>query len=537
MRPPSKLASGRAGEGWEHLRAGRWSAARACFAHAETPEELEGLAWAAWWLDDEPVTFAARERAHRGYRDAGDAAGAARTATWLASDELDFHGAVTVAQGWLQRARRLLDPLGPCPEHGWLAFQEGYLAHAGGDTGSALSLAVRAAEVGRRFDVPDLEMLGLALEGASLVACADVPEGMRRLDEATAAALEDRAQIPISGAWTFCILVSACMAVADFERAAAWADRIAQFAERYSSRYMLAFCRAEYGALHLWRGRWAEADDVLSAALDDFALSRPAWAGGALVALAELRRREGRAGEAEALLDRAGARMSAQLCRARLELDRARPRDALERVERVLRGLPAERRIERVPALELLALAGAATGAHDRAAEAVAELRAVCAVTGATARAGADRADGALHAARGEHERARPLLEDAIDGYERSGTPYEAALCRRDLAASLAALGRLEAAAEETARATVTLRALSGSLQAARPDALEPLSAREREVLALIAEGLTNRQIAERLVLSEHTVHRHVTNLLGKLGLHSRTAAATLAARSGRTAP
>ncbi len=534
MRPPSKLASSRAEEGWEHLRAGRWSAARACFDDAETPEELEGLAWAAWWLDDEPATFAARERAHRGYRDAGDAAGAARTATWLASDELDFHGALTVAGGWLQRARRLLEPLGPCPEHGWLAFQEGYLAHAGGDTGTARTLAVRAADVGRRLDVPDLEMLGLALEGASLVACADVREGMRRLDEATAAALEDRAQVPISGAWTFCILVSACMAVADLERASAWCDRIGRFADRYSSRYMLAFCRAEYGALHLWRGRWGEAERVLSAALDDFERSRPAWAGGALVALAELRRRQGRADEALTLLDRAGARTAGQLCRARMELDRARPREALERVERVLRGLPGDRRLERAPALELLALAGATVGDLDRADEAVAALREVCPVAGEPVRAGADRADGVVHAARGDHERARTLLEDAVDAYERAGTPYEAALARRDLAASLTALDRPDAAAAETARAGVALQALSAASRA-DPDELEPLSAREREVLALVAEGLTNRQIAERLVLSEHTVHRHVTNLLGKLGLHSRTAAAALAARSGLT--
>jgi DNA-binding NarL/FixJ family response regulator len=358
---------------------------------------------------------------------------------------------------------------------------------------------------------------------------------MLRLDEATAAALEDRAQIPISGAWTFCFLVSACVAVADLDRASAWCDRIARFAERYGSRYMLAFCRAEYGALHLSKGRWAEAEDVLAAAVADFDRSRPAWAGGAQVALAELRRREGRAAEARALLDRAGATTASQLCRARLDLDSARPRDALERVERVLRGLPGDRRLERAPALELLALAGAAAGELDRAAEAVAALRAVCADTGAAVRAGADRADGAIQAARGEHERARTLLEDAVDGYDGAGTPYEAALARRDLAVTLAALGRAGAAAEETARASEGLRALSAAGRAHRPDALEPLSAREREVLALVAEGLTNRQIAERLVLSEHTVHRHVTNLLGKLGMHSRSAAAALAARSGLT--
>ena len=92
-------------------------------------------------------------------------------------------------------------------------------------------------------------MLGLALEGALLVADGAVGDGMRRLGEATVIAFEDRAQIPISAAWTCCFLVSACLRVYDFERAYAWTDRIADFAERYGSRWMLAFCRAEYGTV------------------------------------------------------------------------------------------------------------------------------------------------------------------------------------------------------------------------------------------------------------------------------------------------
>ena len=252
------------GAGWTELRAGRWEAARAAFAALpETAESLEGLSWAAWWLDDADAVFDARERAHRLYREAGNPSAAARMATWLASDELDFHGAATVAGGWLRRARRLLEPLEPGPDHGWLAFHEGYVAHAEGDRARAVELAVAAAEIGRRFDVPDLEMLGLALEGAAQVAAAEVEAGMGCLDEATAAALAGEATIPISSAWTCCFLVSACTAVRDYERASEWCDRIAEFAARYGSRYMLGFCRAEYGAVHLWRGHWAEAEALL----------------------------------------------------------------------------------------------------------------------------------------------------------------------------------------------------------------------------------------------------------------------------------
>src|SRR5262245_55048797 len=210
----NRVVADRVQAGWTALRAGRWSAARELFEEAfaaeESPEALEGLSWAAWWLDDAEAVFDARERAYVLYRNRGDAAAAARMATWLAADQLDFRGAAAVAAGWLRRAHRLLEPLEPGPDHGWLAFHDGYVAHRGGDTDRARELASSAADLGRRFGVADLEVLGLALEGAALVACAEVGEGMRLLDEAGAAALEGGTEIPISGAWACCFLVSAC---------------------------------------------------------------------------------------------------------------------------------------------------------------------------------------------------------------------------------------------------------------------------------------------------------------------------------------
>ena len=122
--------------GWAALRAGRWSAARELFEEAfaaeESPAALEGLSWAAWWIDDAEAVFDARERAYVLYRNRGDAAGAARMATWLAADQLDFRGAAAVAAGWLRRAHRLLEPLEPGPDHGWLAFHDGYVTYRGG---------------------------------------------------------------------------------------------------------------------------------------------------------------------------------------------------------------------------------------------------------------------------------------------------------------------------------------------------------------------------------------------------------------------
>jgi DNA-binding NarL/FixJ family response regulator len=144
-----------------------------------------------------------------------------------------------------------------------------------------------------------------------------------------------------------------------------------------------------------------------------------------------------------------------------------------------------------------------------------------------------------LAAARGEHEQARTLFEDAVDRFSRSGAPFEASQARIDLATTLAALGRKGAAEAEAAAALDRLHELGAHAEAARVRRLLEASPapgvtrREREVLALLAEGLTNRQVAERLVVSEHTVHRHVTNIRRKLNLPSRAAAAAFAVRSG----
>ncbi len=460
------------------------------------PEMYEQSSWEAWWRDDASAAREARERAYRLYRGGGDLAGAARMAIWIAADALDFDGALAVANGWLKRADRLLDGHEPCPEHGWLAFHEGYIALRRGDGEAAQALGVATAACGRRFGVADLEMLGLALEGATLVADARVAEGMDRLDEATALALEGDAAIPIAAAWTCCFLVTACAAVLDFERAAAWCDRIAEFADRYGSRYMLAFCRAEYGEVHLWRGEWDEAEALLEASVADFMASRPAMVGGPLGVLAELRRRQGRAADAAILLDRLGESASALLCRARMALDRGDTGAAVELLERRLR---QARPLARVPALELLARAQTARGAMDEAAAHVAALRELEQRVGTAAmHACADRAEGVLAVARGDRDRGRHLLEDALGRFQACGGAYEVSETRLALAPQIG-----------------------------------EITPRERDVLRLVAEGLTNQQIAERLVVSEHTVHRHVTNILRKLDLPSRAAAAAHAVRAG----
>jgi DNA-binding NarL/FixJ family response regulator len=131
-----------------------------------------------------------------------------------------------------------------------------------------------------------------------------------------------------------------------------------------------------------------------------------------------------------------------------------------------------------------------------------------------------------------------------VDRFESSRAPFEAARARLELATSLIALGQTEVAEHEAATARDRLLELGAQVEAERARRIlsacgvqlvggGPLTRREQDVLALVSDGLTNRQIAERLVVSEHTVHRHVTNILRKLDLPSRTAAAAHAVRSG----
>jgi tetratricopeptide (TPR) repeat protein len=329
--------------GWSALAVGDWAAARECFeralARAETPEGFEGLGWAAYCLDADALTFGAREAAYRLYRERGDDSSAARVAAWLAADWLEFRGEAAVSSGWLQRAHRLLEGREPGPDHGWLAVHEASMI-VDDDPAAARTLAIEAAELGRRFGVSELEMVGLALEGRALVSDGDLSAGMRRLDEATAAALGGEAELLVCVAWACCYLISACEQVRDYERASQWCRRVGEFCERHGIELLLGVCRAKYAGVLTWEGRWEEAEREITLAAEGLAASRPPTVGEALVRLGELRRLQGRLDDAEGLFARCEGDARAVLGRAALALDRDRPGEAAELAERFLRRYP-----------------------------------------------------------------------------------------------------------------------------------------------------------------------------------------------------
>ena len=549
------LAAGR-----RALEAGAWQDARLAFERSlqveEAPEALEGLGLAAWWLDLADIVFDSRERAFRAYRERGDRRSAARVAVWMAWDSAAFRGEEGVAKGWLQRARRLLEGLPDSPEHAFLAARAAvFTLLDDGDPEAAEALALEAIRVGQALGALDYEMVGRSLYGFALITTGRVTEGLRELDEVSAAILagelKDRVLIALAG----CYLIGACDRARDHGRAVQWCDRVKEYSRKWGLKPLFAVCRTQYASVCMWRGAWDEAERELTSACDELALCRPGMTTDGLARLGELRRRQGRLDEAASLFERSGVHPLASLGRAAIALDRNDRQSAIELAERHLRRLPVRNRTERAAALEVL-IRGHAMPGHpgdlERAHTALEELRSIA--TGASTApllASASLATGLVSFATGDLEAARRALEDAVDLFDKSGAPFEAAHARVLLASVLGQLGRADAALAEVDRARGELARLDAKLELATADEVhsrltahtpEPapaardtgnLTGRELEVLRLISSGLSNQSIADRLCISEHTVHRHVANTLSKLNVPSRSAAVAHAAKLG----
>jgi LuxR family transcriptional regulator, maltose regulon positive regulatory protein len=530
------------------LACGEWEEAQGHFeatvgADPDDAAAWEGLAIAALWLEDHPRVIEARERSHALYRDAGDLGSAARLCLELAGAHLELRGEMAVANGWFQRARRILSDLSPSPEHALLHIWDAYFALEGAlDPEAAMGHAARAVEVAEATGASDLAMLGRALEGVSRVVGGEVDPGMALLDEAVASAVGGESSDPDIICRTCCCMIDACEQVRDWGRAVEWCDRLRELSERWRVSSFLSTCRVKYSGVLLWRGEWEAAEAELTRARDHFAATRPTSAAAPMVRLAEVRRRQGRREEAEALLDAVGTYPPAVPVRAALAIDAGDADLAAELLTGYLRRIPEGARTERVYVYELLVRAELGRGRTDEANSALAELEALAEEIGTDPmRAAALAACGAVSLANGNAEHARDCFEEAAHLYERSGSPYECARSRVELARALHALGSRERAASEAAAALAVLEPM-GAVPAA--DAAHEfaggdtpgesaLTPRQGEVLALAAEGLTDREIGERLFISEYTVHRHMSDIFTRLGVSTRTGAVARALREG----
>ncbi|HYL55895.1 MAG TPA: LuxR C-terminal-related transcriptional regulator [Gemmatimonadales bacterium] len=553
MSPTDLLAAGTAA-----LERGAWQEARthlqASVAASETPQALERLGLAAWWLDDAALTFDARERAYRLYREQGDELSAARVALWLVWDCHAFRGDTAVASGWLERARRLLSGHERSAQYGWLLLREGEGAlFRGHDPATARDHAVRAAALGRETGDPGLEFLALALEGIARVSAGDVTAGMRCLDEATAAATAGEVKELHTVSLVCCWQIFACERIRDYDRAAQWCARVQEFAKRWGLRPLSATCRTQYAGVLIWRGKWGDAETELTIASRDFEQARPPFVGQALARLGELRLRQGRLDDAERLFTASGTQPLARLGLAELALERDAPAEAAAELDRFLAQVGDGEPTMRAGALELAVRAHVARGEAAAAERAHDELRQIAREVGTVPlAASAAAAEGTLLRCRGDAAAAVSRLEAAVASYEESGAPFESARTRLELADALAATGEHSAALREARqaldgftalgadrdarRAKDTIRRLeevAGSGRGGGRKGKRQLTGRQLEILRLVAQGLSNPDIAARLHLSDHTVKRHVANLLTKLRVSSRAAAAAYAAHEG----
>ena len=393
----------------------------------------------------------------------------------------------------------------------------------------------------------DLELCALAESGAALVKQGRVEEGLTLLDEAMAGSLGGEGGNFDTVVYTSCSMISSCASSAEFERAVQWVRAADRFTERYGCPFLYAYCRTLYGSVLVATGEWGLAEAELKTALEMSRDSLPPLHVLALATLAELRLAQGRIEEAERLV--AGFEDQAPVApvRAAIQLARGEPRLAASAAQRGLDCVGADR-LERALLEELLGEAEIARGEAETASErgrTLVELGAE--LDCRTIRARGERLRGHAMAADADAQAARRHLERALQTFVRLGMPLEAARTRALIAESLREV-EPELATAEARAALVTfeelgagsfadataavLRGLGVKAARAGPKRIGTLTKREREVLHLLGEGLSNPEIAERLYLSRKTVEHHVAHVLSKLGVRSRAEAAAEAVRA-----
>jgi ATP/maltotriose-dependent transcriptional regulator MalT len=550
MAEDPDIARGRAA-----LDAWAWDDAKRAFEAAldreESPEALEGLSTAAAWLDDVALALSSRERAYRLHRRNGDDPSAAATALAIGQLVIDFKGEPVVARGWIDRARALLrghpDSLTLAVADG----QESYIALAyEKDVPRARTLVERAGVALAAAGHQTGEIHANAMRGLVLVTEGNLDEGMRALDESAAAAVGGDLDDFESVVGVCCLLVTACLRVRDVSRAAQWSREVMSMAPDRAKRNrgVMLYPRTEYATAQIYFGEWAAAERQLLGVVAD-AQARPVAASLALLRLADLRVRQGRLDEADALLDelsrppyRSPIGDLPVVVRAASALAREDWDRAAVLASRYLASIPTDDFVGRIDALDVLAHGAAATGDRDRAKAAAEELGSIAeALPTVPIRATWRAAVGSAAWSRSDAPAAATAFGEAARGFEQSEMPYEAAGARLQVARALVAGGDLNGARFEAARARATFGTLGAAAEERRARRLEdgigptrigregaerPLSARELEILSLLARGASNEDMALQLTLSIRTVERHVSNVYAKIGAEGSAARA-----------
>jgi DNA-binding CsgD family transcriptional regulator len=544
----TRSAENALGRGYEALASGDWEGARAAFQEAldatDSAEALDGLGRALWWLRDERGAVVNRERAYAGFRRDGELARAARVALWLAREYGLAFDNDAAARGWLARAERLLRDVAPGTERGWLELARSEGAGAR-DAATAAELATSALDVALAAHDPDLELRALAQLGLAEVTLGEVDRGLARLDEAMAAATSGEPANLETFADICCTLMLACERAGDSERPQQWSTVLDEFVRSYDHVTLLAFCRTCCADVFAANGRIDAAEAELEQAVRELAAAgQRSRCIPPSARLAEIRVLQGRLDEAEQLLVGLEAEPEAVQARVAVRLARGEAGAASALLVRRLDELGWTNLL----AAPLLAQLVETRLAEDRLDDARAPASALDVIAESRGRdrvvAFAVAAHGRLALAEGRED-APEMLHEAVNRFAALALRLEAARTRLELARSLSASSP-EVAVDTARHARTELEALGalrdadaaasfmrslGAKGRAGPQAVGLLSRREIEVLRLLGEGLTNKQIGERLFISPKTVEHHVSRIYSKLDLTTRAEAATYAAR------
>jgi DNA-binding NarL/FixJ family response regulator len=522
-----------------------WSEALSILESADeaslAPEDLELWADCEWWLCRLDKSIQTRQRAYRAYASSGNDARAAYNAWFVAYDYFS-EGEASIGAGWLARAQRHLSGHPDCVEHAYLAIADAHSAEGRGAWEEACDFSRRALNIGERFGNRDIAVVAIQTLGRELIALGEVREGVALLDEAMTSVIGSELGDFCTG-WVYCGVLIACLEVGEVGRAADWSEAAQRWCESLTaSTPYNGLCRAYRVAVLSLRGAYIEAERDARRASTELSAFVPQAASAAWYEIGEIRRRVGDLAGAEEAFTRAhelGADPQPGLALVRLAQGRL---DAATAGLRTSLGNDAGNRLARTRLLAAEVQVALARGDLAAAQAASGELHLLASDYGSSfLRAHADMADGEVALAERDAARAIHRLQRAWQEWNTLRLPYEAAVTRALLAEAAHAAGDEERAKLElrAARQAIeevgagddihkVVKAIVGRRRA--PGGLTP---REVQVLRLVAAGKTNREIGAALVISEHTVARHLSNVFTKLDLPSRAAATAYAVENG----
>ena len=502
------------------------------------PADLELLATSAFMLGRDHEYVDTLERAHDAYLQRGELLRAFRCAFWCGMI-LMTRGEVGPGSAWIGRAQRLCEGQpDDSVERGYLLMPLVFKHEAAGEFEAAAAAAGQAAAMAERFGEADGFALASYAKGHMLIKSGRVPEGLAALDESMLAATRSDLS-PMTTGIVYCGVILACQEVFEARRAQEWTAVLTEWCRGQPD--VVAFtgrCLVHRAEILQLGGAWPDALQEARRARQRFIEAENVGRVGlAFYREAELQRLLGDFAAAEEAYREASRHgWDPQPGLAQLRLAQGRVDAALASIQRVVAETTEPlKRAGLLPASVEIMLAAGDTDAAVLACRELEELaeRFESAMLGAMVA----HARGAVEIARGDPRAALASLRHALEIWHELEAPYEVARTRELIGLACRALGDDEAASLELDAARATFERLKATPDAARMAALTApagasphgLTARELEVLRLVAAGRSNREIAAQLVISEHTVARHLQNIFAKLDVTSRTAAASFA--------